>query len=118
MEIILGVAGWIAWLLSAYLGLTWVYGCRTYARAGRSFHWATAMQAFFFSATAVVFLIGPFSKLHLIWVLPALFFTSQLLAVSHIPFVGGLLRFLTGVFMRLALVGVRPPAIGSNNPEM
>lgn len=117
MEIILGVAGWIAWLLSAYLGLTWVYGCRTYARAGRSFHWATVMQAFFFSATAVVFLIGPLSKLHLIWVLPALF-TSQLLAVSHIPFVGGLLRFLTGVFMRLALVGVRPPAIGSNNPEM
>ena len=117
MHIILGVAGWTAWVLTAYLAYAWIYGCRNYARAGRPFQWATAMQAFFFSAAAVVFLVGPFNKLHIVWVLPALFVAARVFSVSRIPVIGSVLHLLTVLFVRLALVGIAPPAVQSNDPK-
>ena len=105
MDIALSIIGWVTWAFSAYLALSFAYGCRRTVRSGRSFQWATAVQTFFWWVIAVVFLFAPFNKLHILWLLPVLFFGAQFLVHSRIPILTPVILFLTRIFMALALFG-------------
>ena len=108
MDIVLSIIGWVAWTFSAYLALSFAYGCRKTVRS-RSFYypllWPTAVQTFFWWVIAIVFLFTPFNKLHILWLLPALFFGAQFLVHSRIPILTPVILFLTGIFMKLVLFG-------------
>jgi hypothetical protein len=101
------VIGWIAWLVVAYLALTFAYGCRKYAAAGQGFQWVTGVQTFFWWVIAVVFLVTPLNKLHIIWLVPLGFFSAQFIALAGIPILSPLVHLATRMFLALILVGVR-----------
>jgi len=105
MDIVLSIIGWVAWTFSTYLALSFAYGCRRMIRSGRSFQWATAVQTFFWWVIAVVFLFTPFNKLHILWLLPVLFFGAQFLVLSSVPLLTPAVLFLTRIFMKLVLLG-------------
>jgi hypothetical protein len=99
------VIGWIAWAVAAYMVLTFAYGCRTYVAAGRGFQWATGVQTFFCWIIAVVFLVAPLNKLHIIWLLPLGFFSAPFM-LAGIPILSSLVLLSTRMFLALILVGV------------
>jgi len=105
MDIVLSIIGWVAWTFSVYLALSFAYGCRRTVRSGQSFQWATAVQTFFWWVIAVVFLFTPFNKLHILWLLPTLFFSAQFLVLLRIPLLTPVVIFLTHIFMKLVLFG-------------
>jgi hypothetical protein len=54
--------GWIVWGIYAFLALAWAYGMRTYTKKGQSVPIATAIQALFWCAIAVAFLLVGYSS--------------------------------------------------------
>lgn len=109
----LPIIGWVAWTFSAYLALTWAYSCRRMVRSGQSFQWATAVQTFFCWVIAVVFLFSSLNKLHILWLLPVLFFGAQFLVLAGVPILTPVVLFLTQIFMKLVLVGTGASAQSS-----
>ena len=105
MDIALSIIGWVTWAFSVFLAFSFAYGCRMTVRSGQSFQWATAVQTFFWWVIAVVFLFAPFNKLHILWLLPTLFFSAQFLVHLRIPLLTPVVIFLTHIFMKLVLFG-------------
>ena len=103
------VIGWIAWVGVVFLAVTFAYGCRKCAAAGQDFQWATGVQTFFWWVIAVVFLITPFNKLHIIWLVPLGFFLAQFVALAGIPILSPLILLVTRMFLALVLIGVKRP---------
>lgn len=108
MNIALLIIGWMAWAFSAYLALSFAYGCRKTVRS-KSFYYPlllpTAVQTLFWWVIAIVFLFTPFNKLHILWLLPVLFFGAQFLVHSRILILTPVILFLTRIFMTLVLFG-------------
>lgn len=97
------IVGWIIWVFDAYLALAFAYGCRRYATRDVGFQLATGVQTLFWWVIAIVFLLTPWNKLHIIWLLPLGFFSAQLIALGSIPVISPIVLFVT----RLFLLGVK-----------
>jgi len=95
----------MAWAFTAYLALTLTYSCRRIVRSGQSFQWITAVQAFFWCVITVVFLLTSLNKLHILWLLPVLFFGAQFLVLVGVPIITPFVLFLTQIFMKFVLIG-------------
>ena len=104
------IIGWIAWVFTVYLALSFAYGCRKWARQGYSFQWATAVQTFFWWVITIVFLLAPLNKLHILWLLPVLYFAAQYIALVDVPILRKPVLLLTELFMELVLVGTKNPS--------
>jgi len=112
-----GIIGWIVWVALAFFAFSLAFGCRTCAKAKEGFSWATAVQAFFFCVSAILFLIFGWNKLHILWVAPVAFFTAQFLVLSRIPILSSLVLFATGAFLKIILIGVGEiPSPGDDPP--
>lgn len=105
--IIWEIIGWIAWVLVAYFAVTFAYGCRLYAASGEGFQWATAIQTFFAWCIAIAFLIGPWSKLHILWLFPLGYLSAPYLVLVRVPVISPMVMFATRIFMALVLSGVK-----------
>jgi hypothetical protein len=103
------IVGWIVWAIVVYLALTFAWGCRTYMKAGCGFQWATGVQTFYLWVIALLFVIFDWSKLHMLWVTPILFFSAQFLVLVGVPVVRPIILFATWVFLRLILIGINKP---------
>ena len=103
------VIGWIAWAVVACLALTFAYGCRRYMAAGRNFQWTTGIQTFFWWLIAVVFLIAPLNKLHIIWLVPLGWWGAWFIAIAGIPVLSPLVLLATRAFLGLIFMGVKKP---------
>jgi hypothetical protein len=129
LSLILGVLGWIAWVGTAYLAVSFAYGCRQHADKGlrvgvqrttdsmelRDLIEVQAavmseVQAFFCFAVAVVFLVSPLNKLHLFWLVPAGYFVAPMLLRT--PIVSPLLLLGTRAFLALVLKGGKKGGAG------
>ena len=123
MPVVLDIVGWLAWIADAYLAISFASGCRMCAKQGRQFQWATALQTMIFWGVAILFLIAPFPKTHIVWILfltyahlVALWLVSHSFLpaiVLYIPFPVPILlrapltKFVLSPFMQLVLFGVR-----------
>jgi len=105
MDLALIIIGWIGWLFCVYLAASFAWGCRSNAKHGMSFHWATAIQTFFWWLIAIVFLLMPVNKLHILWLLPLAFYGARYLVLAGPPLLSRPVMFLTRLFMRLLLAG-------------
>ena len=94
MKIFLSIVEWLAWSFVAFLALSLSIFCRTIVSQGKSFQWATAVQTFFWWITAIVFLFTPLNKLHILWLLPVLFFGARFLVFPGIPILTPVILFL------------------------
>lgn len=102
-----GIIGWIAWIFVAYIAVTFAYGCRVYAASGEGFQWVTAIQTFFAWCITIAFLVGPWSKLHILWLLPVGYLSAPYLALARIPIISAMMMAATRIFMALVLMGVK-----------
>lgn len=105
MELILQIFGWALWAITAFFALTFAYGCRTYAKRGIGFQWATAVQTMLFWIAGILFISFSVSKLHLLWVLPLIYIPM----VPHLLLMVPATRLVTFMFMRLVLIGIQVP---------
>jgi hypothetical protein len=126
MSVLLNIVGWLAWVVDVCLAISFASGCRISAKYGRQFQWATALQTMIFWIVAVLFLVAPFPKAHIVWILlltylhlVALWLVSHSFLppiVLYIPFPVPILlrapltKFLLSMFMRLVLFGARSKA--------
>jgi hypothetical protein len=107
------VFGWIVWCVDAAFALSWTYGLRTYTKNWLPVPIATAVQAFFFSAIAVVFLFVGHSKLHILWIAPVCFVASFFLTMGNIPILSPVVKWFTGLFVEIVLIGLKRPNEGA-----
>lgn len=101
------IIGWLAWALVAYVAVTFAYGCRVYAASGEGFQWATAIQTFFSWCIALAFLVGPWNKLHILWLGPLAYLAAPYLVLARIPVLSPVVMFVTRSFMAVVLAGVK-----------
>lgn len=107
----LSVADWLVWAIDIFLAASWTYGIRLATRQGESVSIPTAIQTLFFWIIAIVFFLTDHSKLHILWVVPLCFLTSLLVTFVRVPILGPLIRWMTGLFLVLALAGVKRSAL-------
>lgn len=103
------IIGWIIWGIVIFFALSFAYGCRTYAKAGQGFQWATGVQTFFFWLIAILFLIFGWNKLHILWITTITFVGSQFLVLGGIPILSPVILFLTKIFLNIILIGINDP---------
>lgn len=101
------IIGWIIWGILAFLAFSFAFGCRSYAKSGRGFQWATGAQALFLFLTAILFLVFGWNKLHILWVAPIAFFLAQLLVLGGIPILSPLVLFFTRKFLSVVIMGIK-----------
>ncbi len=95
------VVGWVAWIITAILAGTFTYGIRKSISSGVSFQIATAIQAFSWWVALLIFLFTPLNKLHLLWIVPFLFFCVSFIVLGNVIIIKPLLLFLTRIFVWL-----------------
>ncbi len=105
------IIGWIIWAILAFFAISFVFGCRKYAKSGKGFQWATGVQTFFFWTIAILFLIFGWNKLHILWITPVMFFVAQFLVLGGIPILSPIVLFATKLFLSVILIGVKKPNI-------
>ena len=97
--------GWVLWAFTAYMGLSFAWGCRTSANTQRGFHPGTAVMGFYFCTIALIFLLLPFQRLHLAWAIPLGYLIGPLATFRVIPIISPLLLAVSGVFTKIILIG-------------
>ncbi len=71
----ISILEWVAWVISAFLAGSLIYGTFRTIKFKQSVMKATVYQGIFLSVIVVILLFIPFvSKLHLIWIVPISFF--------------------------------------------
>lgn len=106
--------GWVVWAIAVLLAASWAYGLRAYARAGKHFTTATAVQTLFLWVISIGFLISDYNKLHILWLGPVSFVAAQFIAFVGIPILSPLVLLLTRGFVRVVLTGVGRPTRETN----
>jgi hypothetical protein len=99
--------GWVLWAFTASSGLSIAWGCRRNANTQRGFHPGTAVIAFYFCAVAALFLLMPWNKLHLAWLIPVGYLAGPLATFRVVPLVSPILLTLSRLFIGLVLLGKR-----------
>ena len=101
--------GWIAWGIIVFLAVSFAWGCRSYAKSGHGFQWATGVQTFFWWVISILFLVFGWNKLHILWIAPIAFFSARFLALGNIPILSPVVLFLSKLFLNIILVGINQP---------
>jgi len=86
-ESIVEVLGWILWAVGLCLGLSFVYGVRTYVRTGRGVQQATVNQTMLILAVVVAVPLLDFSPFHILWLLPVAYIVGMLSLAFPFSFV-------------------------------
>lgn len=101
------IAGWVIWALVTLYAVSFVFGCRTYAKAGQAFHMTTGVQTFLLCLISALFLALNWHKLHMLWVVPIVYFGASFLVLSNIPVLSPLILGATRIFLKIALIGIK-----------
>jgi hypothetical protein len=100
------IIGWVVWGIVAFLAISFARGCRSYAKSGQGFQWASGVQTFFWWLIAIIFLIFEWNKLHILWIAPISFFSAQFLVLGSVPILSPIILFATRMFLGIILIGI------------
>lgn len=102
------IIGWVIWGIIALLALYFTFGWRHSISEGESLSWAIGFQTLSFWVIAIVFLFAPWNKLHILWITPVAFIFAQFTTgIVRIPIISPIVLFLTDLFLRLILIGIK-----------
>lgn len=104
----LTIIGWIIWSICAVVTLGGIVTLRMRVRQGISHQWGTFVFSFLFAVMTVFFFFFEASKIHIVWILPLIFFGSSFVVLSGIPILAPFILFLTRMFLNMILLGVHP----------
>jgi hypothetical protein len=106
----LAILGWTIWAIVAIFAISWAHSLRRYARQGRSVPTVVAVQTVFLWVIAVLFLFVHYSKLHMLWIVAISWLISFYLILGwRAPILSPLVLWFTGLFVKIALIGVKRP---------
>lgn len=111
------VLGWIVWSISAAVAFGYVLSIRSEFKNGtQPIHILLVFQGVLMLSSVGAFIFAPWSKLNLIWVMPAAFYGAFLgFGLFPIPMVGTILRVITLGFACLFFVGIQTDDRGIPN---
>lgn len=93
--------------------LGFVMVLRQRARAGEAIHLVLVYQLALMLCCTVTIAVGPWSKFHLLWLLPACFVGSFVFfALLQVPVIGTVLRALGMSWAKMFLLGIDATVIG------
>jgi hypothetical protein len=103
----LAVLEWVVWGIVVWFSVVFIRHLRRTARMGLPVHVALLLQLLLVLALTAASLVVPYSKLHLLWALPAALVLGWVLGfiVVPIPVVGALVRSLCLISAAFLLVG-------------
>jgi hypothetical protein len=105
-EIILNYIGWAIWGGSLIYGLKFAREIRQSAIKGLPAPlWPTLIAAFSFVAFPILSALFSFNKLHLIWIIPSVWFLSFSVGVKHIPILSKVLIWPAYFYTKVILAG-------------
>jgi hypothetical protein len=78
MYVVLYISGWIVWGIAAVVAFSSVSYMRGEAKKNKPIHMLAVFQGVLMLSTVGAFVFVPWSKLNLIWVMPAAFFGAFL----------------------------------------
>ena len=97
---------WIVWVISASIAFGFICHMRADAKKVQPIHILMVFHVLLMLSSVAAFIIVPWNKLNLIWVMPAAFFGAFLgFVVFGVPVVGTILRVFTLGFARLFFIG-------------
>jgi hypothetical protein len=100
------ILGWIVWAIAASIAVGFIFCMRGDAKKEQPIHILQVFQTVLMISIVTIFVLEPWNKLHLIWLLPASFVGAFLgFIVFRIPVVGTILRMITLGFARVFFIG-------------
>lgn len=103
------IVGWIIWGVLFYFASTWAWSIRVFTKRGQGeqVQFVTAVQTMFLWFIAILFLLFKWNKLHILWAAPISIFLAPIIIIGSIPVIRPISIFLTKIFVRLILVGLK-----------
>lgn len=99
LSIVLLIIGWILWAACLWFAFGHAWGIIKYTKEKEPFQQGTAITSFLLFLSMIIFLFAPINKLHLVWILPLVFFTP-----AYIVLYGNALsKILTPIYWILTL---------------
>ena len=105
-------AEWIVWVVLAYFALMYPFSIRSDLRHGKIIHPATLLQSLLAWVALVLFVIYPWNKLHILWVMPAIFLVS-FITTSRIPILSRIALFFSYFYAGVVCLGCPLPPDGT-----
>ena len=105
------IAGWVVWTIFAFLTLALPISIRNDVKHGKIVHPATLLQSMLAWILLALFLVYPWSKLHMLWGMPAVFIVS-FVTTARLPLVSRIALFLAYFYAGIVCVGCPLPAEG------
>jgi len=101
------VVGWVIWAVAFLFSLSLLWGIRKEAKNGKLIHIVMLLDTVFVLLSVILFAFLPWSKLHLLWVVPASVICAFIVGfiIVPIPIIGDIFHDLSLVFARLLLLG-------------
>ncbi|MCD6311970.1 MAG: hypothetical protein J7M11_05880 [Elusimicrobia bacterium] len=107
----MNIIEWVIYSVLLILELSFIFGIRNDAKKSKTTHPATFLQSFIFLVILIVFLLKPWSKLHIIWLLP-ISFAFSFVTIARIPILSRIALFFSYFFAGFLLLGIKLPSGG------
>jgi hypothetical protein len=106
------ILDWTVWAVVAIFAISWAHSLRRYAKKGWPVPTALAVETLFLWVIAVSFSFIHYSKLHMLWLVAISWPISYYLILGRrVPIASPLVLWFTGLFVKIALIGVKRPQI-------
>ncbi|MBN2316850.1 MAG: hypothetical protein JXM79_23175 [Sedimentisphaerales bacterium] len=107
METTYSIVEWTIWAVALALGGWFAFGIRRTAilRAPPPM-WPTLILSFSLVFVPLIFLLLPFSKLHILWIVFILWKLSLVAGIGYIPFVSQILIWPAYIYARILTIGM------------
>ena len=103
------VVQWIIWAIALLVFVSLLYGVRKDAKSNRPIHITLLLQTIFLLIVVILFLFFPWTKFHLLWIIPACLISGWIIGfiIIPIPIIGDILRNISLIFAYVFLVGTK-----------
>jgi len=101
------ISQWIIWVIALLIFISFLYGLRKEAKSNRPIHISLLIQTILLLSAVILFLFLPWSKFHLLWVIPACFILGWIIGfiIIPIPIIGDIFRNISLIFAYIFLIG-------------
>ncbi len=82
MDTLATILGWLLWVFTAFIAVTWTVGVVRYMRTPAGVSYGSIFQAMLAWMLILTFVFSSLNKLHLLWLIPVCWFGSLVLQMS------------------------------------
>jgi len=96
------IVGYVLYAILLFITITWIYGVRVKPLA-----YPTVLTSLYFLVASIVFSLIGINKIHLLWVIPLVYFSSFLnMVLFQTPIISIPLRIICDIYASILRIGV------------